>query len=488
MGRKNPIRVLHVTPEMAPLVKMGGLGDVVGSLPKALNSMGADCRVLMPNFKGISEKASSLSIKIVKCPNKVHAAINWRVYSGTILRTQVNGVKVYLLDQPELFSDLDAYPKSLTCEAVLPFIFLSMGALELGSALGWTPQVLHLHDWPAAPAASMLKWHRHYHKLRGQFETVLTIHNLAHQGIVSPGGLEGWGFNKNSFSVEGMEFYGHVNLLKGGIIASDRVTTVSPRYSWDIQTKEGGMGLDGVLFANRGKLSGILNGVDYDVWNPSVDPLIPSPYTTEDLSGKIKCRTKLLSSLGWDDTDDVLVAFVGRLVEQKGIDLILGALSKILAEPLRLVILGSGHPLFEERLRSEAKKHPQKIWVSTDFDESMAHRIYAGSDLMLMPSQFEPCGLSQLIAMAYGTIPVARATGGIADTVIDADGAEDGNGFLFIDYSPEEMMKALKRALSAMGDPKRRDKIRRNCMTADFSWRQSARAYMNIYEELLGYR
>jgi starch synthase len=488
MGHKNLIRVLHVTPEMAPLIKVGGLGDVAGSLPKALNSMGADCRVLIPNFKGLVERASSMGLKIVRCPGKVHAAINWRVYSAGILKTQVNGVTVYLLDQPELFSDLDAYPKSLTCESVLPFIFLSIGALELGNAVRWMPQVLHLHDWPAASVASMLKWHRHYHKLREQFETVLTIHNLAHQGIVSPSGLEGWGFNKNSFSMDGMEFYGHVNLLKGGIIASDKVTTVSPRYSWDIQTREGGMGLDGVLFANRNKLCGILNGVDYDVWNPSKDPLITSHYSPSDLSGKAKCRKDLLRILGWEDTGDVLVAFVGRLVEQKGVDLILGAMNRILAEPIRLVILGSGHPLFEEKLKSEAQKHPKKLWVSTDFDETMAHRIYAGSDLMLMPSQFEPCGLSQLIAMAYGTIPVSRATGGIADTVIDADGADDGTGFLFIDYSPEEMMRALKRGIAAISNPSRRAKIIRNCMTADFSWRQSAKAYLNIYEELLGYQ
>lgn len=487
MPRRNSIRVLHVTPEMAPLFKMGGLGDVVGSLPKALNALGADCRVLIPNYRGLMERSGDLGIKLSRCPSKVHGALNWRVYSAGLFKAQMEGVTVYVLDQPELFGDLNGYPQSLTCESVLPFMFLGLAALELGGATGWVPGILHLHDWPGAPAASMLKWHRHYHKYRDRYETVLTIHNLAHQGIVSPAGLDGWGFNKNSFSVEGMEFYGHINLLKGGIIASDKVTTVSPRYSWDIQTREGGMGLDGVLFANRNKLVGILNGLDYDVWNPAKDPLIPCHYNSSDLSGKGICRRELLSFLGWKDQGEVLVAFVGRLVEQKGIDLILGALDKILSEPVRLLVLGSGHPIFEDRLRSEARKHPQRIWASTEFDEALAHRIYAGSDLMLMPSLFEPCGLSQLIAMAYGTIPVARATGGIADTVIDADGAEDGNGFLFIDYSPEEMLKALRRALRTLDDPVMRQRIIRNCMTADFSWRQSAGAYLKIYQELLGY-
>jgi starch synthase len=479
-------RILHVTPEMSPLVKMGGLGDVVGSLPRALNELGCDCRVLIPNFKGLMDRANQMGLKVTRCKARIHVALNWRVYSAGLLRTEVGGVKTYILDQPELFGDLEVYPKALTCETAMPFVFLGAAGLEIGDATGWRPQVLHLHDWPASTAASLLKWHRHYHRYSGSYETVLTIHNLAHQGIVSPAGMDGWGFNKNSFSIDGMEFYGHVNLLKGAIMASDYVTTVSPRYSWDIQTKEGGMGLDGVLYAHRDKLKGILNGVDYSVWNPATDRVIAANYTVQDISGKWTCREDLFKMAGWEDRGEVLVCFVGRLVEQKGIDLILGAMDRLMLEPVKLLILGSGHPLFQERVLSEARKHPDRIWASTAFDEELSHRIYAGSDLLLMPSLFEPCGLSQLIAMAYGTIPVARATGGIADTVIDADGAQDGTGFLFIDYSPEEMMRALRRAIGAVTDINRRLNIMRNCMTSDFSWKSSASSYREIYMDLMG--
>ncbi|EFQ24202.1 glycogen synthase (ADP-glucose) [Aminomonas paucivorans DSM 12260] len=480
-------RVLHVTPELAPLVKLGGLGDVAGSLPRALREDGVDCRALLPAYPGVLDRVHDLGLPCRRVPQNLHVALNWRVYSGRLWRTDLDGVPVYLLEQPELFTDPQVYPGSMTCETVLPFLFLGAAALELAGAARWKPQILHLHDWPASTASVLLKWHRHYHRLAEEYDTVLTIHNLAHQGIVAHTGLDGWGFPKTCFSIEGLEFYGHVNLLKGGILAADAITTVSPRYSWDVQTHDGGMGLEGVLYASRGKLRGILNGIDYRIWNPAADPLIPAPYSAQDLAGKATCREELLRTCGWSAEGGPLLVFIGRLVEQKGIDLILASLDRLLAEGNRVVLIGSGHPLFRDRVSAAAQRHPGRMWTFTDFDERVAHQAYAGGDLLLMPSLFEPCGLSQLISMAYGTIPVARATGGLADTVIDADGSPDGTGFLFLDYDPGELIQAVRRAANAMGDPVRWGQIQQRAMTADFSWAQSARAYEDLYQDLLGY-
>ena len=480
-------RALHVAPEMAPLVKLGGLGDVVGSLPGALRREGADCRVLLPAYPGVLDRVRDLGLPCRRVPRNLHVALNWRVYSGRLWRTEVDEVPVYLLEQPELFADPLVYPTVMTCETVLPFLFLGAATLELGAATGWKPQILHLHDWPAATAASLLRWHRHYHRVAEDYDTVLTIHNLAHQGIVAHTGLEGWGFPKTTFSIEALEFYGHVNLLKGGVLAADAITTVSPRYSWDVQTQDGGMGLEGVLYASRAKLRGILNGIDYRLWDPSRDPLLPASFSADHPEGKEACRAELLRTCGWEATDDPLLVFIGRLVEQKGIDLILAVLDRLLAEGNRVVLIGSGHSLFRDRVVAAAHRHPKRMWAFTDFDERVAHLAYAGGDLLLMPSLFEPCGLSQLISMAYGTIPVARATGGLADTVIDADGSPDGTGFLFLDYDPEELLRAVRRATGALRDPVRWRQIRDRAMRADFSWTQSAQAYGDLYRDLLGY-
>lgn len=479
-------QVLHVTSEMAPLVKLGGLGDVVGSLPTALREAGVDARIVLPAYPGLFERLEEKGFTRVPTGKAVHVALNWRVYSAPVWEASVEDTPVYLLDQPELFSDGEVYPKEATPQATLPFAFLSFAALELPAALGWTPDILHVHDWPGALVPAALKWHRHYRLRRDVYDTVLTIHNLAHQWITTPNVLNIWGFIKESFTIDGIEFYGGVNALKGGILAADAVTTVSPRYSWEIQTLQGGMGLDGVLASCRGKIQGILNGLDYTVWNPETDPALPASYGTENLGDKSASRRALLERCGWQEDGRPLLVFVGRLVEQKGVDILLAAMEDLVSLGTRVLVLGNGHPIYERALREESHRFQDALHIHAGYDETLAHLLYAGGDMLLMPSLFEPCGLSQLIALRYGTVPLVRAVGGLADTIIDVDGSPDGNGFLFSDYTPHELRRVVERALSHWHDKERWNVIVRHGMRQDFSWKHSAEAYKALYLRLLG--
>lgn len=484
MDRDCSLRVLHVTPELAPLVKLGGLGDVLGSLPKSQTQHGVDARVILPLFPGMMECAVKYRYTCTKLSRRIHVALDWRVYSASVTEVQVEGVPVYLLDQPELFIDPKVYPMLLTYHSVLPFVFLSLAALEIPGVVGWKPDILHAHDWAAALVPSALRWHRHYKNMRSSYDTVLTIHNLAHQGIIDSAALSAWGLTKDAFAIDGMEFYGQANILKGAAYSADAITTVSPHYSWDIQTQDGGFGLHGLFSAQRNKLTGILNGIDYDVWNPQRDSLLPCSFSRDDLRGKADCRKRLFNMCKWTDDGRPIVLFVGRLVQQKGIDIMLNALGRLLPEGCRAVVIGSGGTQFEAMAQQMQKALPDSFWCFTGFNEEMAHLAYAGSDILLMPSLFEPCGLSQMIAMAYGTIPVVRNTGGLADTVIDFDGSPDGTGFIFSEYSEDELLHGVQRAIEAFHHKKRWAVVMKNAMSADFSWDHSTKAYIELYQGL----
>ena len=482
------LKVLHVAPECAPLAKKGGLGDVIGSLPKALKKYGIDARVLMPAWPGVIDSAAKKGTLGKNPLGEISIALNWRAWTALVWEAEISDTHIYLLEQPELFANPDIYPEKLTLENALPFMFLSFAPFELIRHTGWKPQFLHAHDWMTAPMPAALRWHRYYSFFNGDFDTVFTIHNLAHQGIFDPSGLDGWGFEPEAFSplnVNSMEFYGHTNFMKGAIITSEAVTTVSPSYSWNIQTTDGGCGLDGVIVANKNKLHGIINGIDYEIWNPGTDGFIPKNFSSSNISGKRECRKALLKKCGIKDDGRPVIVFVGRLTEQKGIDIMLDALEKFLPEDIFAVIVGSGNELYNRKLIEFAEDYPDSVHAFTGFSDEMAHLAYAGGDILIMPSLFEPCGLSQLIAFAYGTIPVVRATGGLADTVIDADGSSDGTGFLFTDYSIEEFVKALNRALSAKKDTARWNMIIKNAMAQDFSWDASAKAYAELYHNII---
>lgn len=482
------LRVLHISPECAPLAKRGGLGDVVGALPKALRKCNVDARVLMPAWPGVMEKAKNIGALSKESLGRISIALNWRAWTAKIYEAKIGRLRVYLLDQPELFSNTEIYPETMTDDDALPFMFLSFAAFELHNAIGWKPQFLHTHDWPTAPVAAALRWHKYYSQFNGDYDTIFTIHNIAHQGLFSSTGLSGWGFSQKAFSSldpESMEFFGQVNLMKGAVLSADAVTTVSPTYSWDIQTHDGGFGLDGVIGENKNKLQGILNGIDYEVWNPAKDKLIPHKYSADKLSGKTACRKDLLKKSGLSDNGKPVVIFVGRLTEQKGIDIMLETLGNFLPEELNAVIIGSGNEMYDRKITSFADKHKDSAYAFTGFNEETAHLAYAGGDILLMPSLFEPCGLSQLIAFSYGTVPVVRATGGLADTVIDADASPDGTGFVFKDFSISEFTQALRRALDAYKDRQRWETLIKNDMGSDFSWDSSAKAYAELYRSIM---
>ncbi|MCE5202386.1 MAG: glycogen synthase [Synergistaceae bacterium] len=488
MPKEFSLKILHVAPECAPLAKKGGLGDVVGALPKALQELDIDARVLIPAWPGVFDNAKKFCTQDKKFIGDISIALNWRAWTAHVWEVKLDRLHIYMLEQDELFSNPDIYPEKMTVESSFPFLFLSFASFELPSVTCWKPQFLHAHDWTAAPVPAALRWHRYYSSFNGDYDTVFTIHNLAHQGLFDPSALSAWGFDPKAFSpldLNSMEFYGQVNLMKGAIITSEAVTTVSPRYSWDIQTPGGGFGLDGVIVAHKNKLCGIINGIDYDVWNPLTDKMLPCNYSRSDLSGKTKCREALLEKCGFKDDGRPVVIFIGRLTEQKGIDIMLDALEKFLPENIYAVIVGSGNELYNRKLSEFAEDYSESVHPVVRFSEEMAHLAYSGGDILLMPSLFEPCGLSQLIAFAYGTIPVARATGGLADTIIDADDSADGTGFLFTEYSIEELVKALDRALDAKRDTKRWNRIINNSMLRDFSWAASAKAYAELYRNIL---
>ena len=482
------IRTLHVSAECAPLAKAGGLADVAGSLPKALVGLDIDARVLMPAWPGVIERAANMGYLNRERLGQISVAIDWRAWTADVYEAVVGGTHIYLLEQPELFSNQYLYPERINETTALPFVFLSYAPFELPAVTGWKPQFLHSHDWTSALVPAALRWHKYYSKFNGEYDTVFTIHNLAHQGLFSQDVIAGWGLSEECFSpldTDSMEFYGQLNLMKGAIISAEALTTVSPSYSWDIQTQSGGFGLDGVVLEHKNKLRGIINGLDYDVWNPAGDKLISAAFSQSDMRGKEACKNALAKEAGFEDPSLPTVIFVGRLTEQKGIDIMLDAAKRFLPYDINFVIIGSGNEMYNRKVTEFAASYPKSVYAITRFSEKTAHMAYAGGDILLMPSLFEPCGLSQLIAFAYGTIPVARATGGLADTVIDADGSADGNGFLFTDYSIEELSTALARALGAKRDRERWKCIVKNAMTKDFSWDSSAKEYTKLYNDIL---
>ncbi len=478
------MKILHVASEVAPLSKVGGLGDVAGSLPKALHRLGADVRIITPAWPGVLDKAREEGKKITRLPPLIHVALQWHVISAKVWKTIIEDVPIYIIENNSLFEKIPIYPDELTVESSLPFAFFSLAALELEQKSRWDPDIIHCHDWPSALVPISFRWHKFYRTQKPYPLTVLTIHNIAHQGVLPFHVLEEWGIDTQSFSIDGLEFYGHVNLLKGGIVTADSVTTVSPQYAEEIQTQEMGFGLDGVIKENKNKLYGILNGID-DTWSPERDPLLSCHYSSEELNGKKNCRKNLLEQLGWEDDESPLLLSISRLAMQKGYDILIPALDTIRDMGIRCLFIGSGNPLFSTSLREKATLYPDRISFLNGFHEKFSHLAYAGADMLIMPSHFEPCGLSQLIALRYGTVPVARMTGGIIDTILDADHFSDGYGFTFSPYTTEALVKTVQRALDAFKNQNRWEEIMQRGMVKDFSWKSSSQKYFDLYQKML---
>ncbi len=470
------MRVLFVSAELAPYAKVGGLGDVAAALPRALADLGVEIAVAIPKYRAVTALARDLT-PVGSFPVPMGEEIRTcQVFQSFLPRSEV---PVYFLghdplfDRPGIYGDgHHDYPDSLE-----RFAFLSRAAVELGPALGWLPDVIHANDWHTALIPVYLR--------SGQVDfparSVLTIHNLAHQG---------W-FPARDAPLAGLDEEGReqarigdqMNLLKGGIRTADRITTVSPSYAAEILDR--GEGLEEHLRARADALVGILNGVDYSVWNPACDPHLWAPYSVEDLAGKAENKRHLRAALGLPADESPLVGIVSRLVNQKGFDLVIEGFERMMALGIQLVVLGTGDPRYESFLRQAQLRYPSRVRARLGFSEPWAHRIEAGADIFLMPSRFEPCGLNQLYSLRYGTVPVVRATGGLKDTIHDYDPEHDtGNGFTFDAYTAEAMLGALTRAVRLWHhDRAAWRRLMQRGMREDHSWERSAREYLAVYAQ-----
>ncbi|SHG28761.1 glycogen synthase (ADP-glucose) [Desulfacinum infernum DSM 9756] len=481
------LKVLFCASEATPFAKTGGLADVAGALPKALSALGCDVRLLLPLYPSAREAAAPLEPvrEWIPIPVGVHT------YHGHLWKAaDTNGPAVYFLEKDEFFHRPHLYAHPLRGDYednAERFILLSRAVYPLCRHLGWTPHILHLNDWQTATAAAYLHFHWRHDPAFASTRSLLTIHNLGYQGLF-PGSFFGLtGLPPDAFSVDGMEFWGQVNFLKAGLVYSHGLTTVSPRYSREIQEPENGFGLDGVLRNRSADLRGILNGIDTSVWDPRTDPHLPAHFDAEHLSGKTECKKQLLREMGFpgEALDRALCVVISRLAAQKGVDLILQALDAMMELPLSLAVLGTGDPELEKALGEAERAHPDRVRVRLTFDESLAHRLEAGGDLFLMPSRYEPCGLNQMYSLRYGTIPLVAAVGGLDDSVVDAvRNPHTGTGFKFYRHTPEDFLAALKAALHLYENREKWRELQRRAMAQDFSWARAARAYLDFYREL----
>ncbi len=454
------MKVLFLVSEAVPYVKVGGLGDVAGALPEALRRAGVEVRVVMPRYGLLDPQA--LGLRQIR--DNFPVEMDWRREACQLWEDPRTGV--WFVENQYFFGSRHmVYGNG---DEVEQFVLFCRAALEACRLEGWIPDVVHGHDWPTA-AAIRLHW-----AAPGRAGLVFTVHNLAHQGAQRPNGWPLLGVYDGR---------GPLNLMQQALFCADAITTVSPTYAREIQTPDFGFGLDGQLRERSDRLVGILNGLDLAAWDPATDPALPQNYGPDDPAGKQACKQALQREMGLPVQDVPLIGVVSRLDFQKGVDLVVQGLDEILATTsAQLVILGSGDQGLEDALRRASAAHPTRVATWLGFSAPLSRRIYAGSDLFLMPSLFEPCGLSQMIAMRYGSLPVARATGGLVDTIVDCDQPE-GFGYLFGPYRWEAMVQTLARALVDHADPRSWGAARNRAMTQDFSWDRAARSYLEVYRQ-----
>ncbi len=476
------MRILQVAAELFPYVKVGGLADVMGALPQALRTEGADVRLLLPAYPALREALGALD------PAGSLGPFGGAGEARLLLGRTGAGIPIYLLDLPGLF-DRPGGPYVEQGDSHLRFGALSWAAARLGrqgDAHGWRPQVLQSHDWQAGLAPAYLAL-----EPGARPATVMTIHNLAYQGRYPAAVLAELGLPASAFHLHGLEFHGDLNFLKAGLVYADRLTTVSPTYAQEIQTPAQGEGLEGLLAHRAADLVGILNGVDPDLWHPARSPHLPMHYAASRPSGKKVCKNHLQRELGLRESPAApLFGIVSRFASQKGLDLVLENVDHLVALGGQLAVLGSGDPDLESAFRTAAARHPGAVGLRIGYDEGLSHRVIAGSDALLVPSRHEPCGLTQLYALAFGTLPVVRRTGGLADTVVDAtaDAMAEGRatGFVFEAVNGWALGEALNRACALFRDhPAAWARLQRTAMAQDFSWRASARRHMELFRVLL---
>jgi starch synthase len=480
------LKVLFATSEIAPLIKTGGLADVSGALPVALRAMGIDVRVLVPGYNQVI--AQLVNYQVVA----TFADLPGFPFAHLLSCTMANGMPLLVLDCPSLYQR-EGGPYQNTqghdwADNALRFGMLSKVATELGSStspLSWHPDLVHCNDWQTALTPAYL------HFSPGAAHSIVSIHNLAFQGNFPPETVQQLHLPPSCYGIDGVEFYGNMSFLKAGLFYADHITTVSPNYAKEIQQEELGFGMQGLLTSRSGHLTGILNGIDTDEWNPMTDPHLVRPYSSANMSGKAANKEALQSSMGLNlEPDTPLLGVVSRFTDQKGLDLLLEIAPRLSKLPVQLALLGSGDAQMQKAARDLSHLFPGKIGAVIGFSEALSHQIEAGADMFVMPSRFEPCGLNQMYSQRYGTPPIVHATGGLVDSVVDCTAAtlKDGtaSGFMFDGMTAENLYAAIQRAVGLYHDTEKWEVLRKNCMAKDFSWQNSAEAYRAVYLQVLG--
>ncbi len=484
------MNIAFVSSEVVPFAKTGGLADVSGALPIELTKLGHNVNVFMPKYFSIGEKTFNLQHESwfgeipIRVANQIH---NIKVFKGLLDDSKT---EIYFIDYPQYFHRQSLYTNDFDEDE--RFILFSKAVIELMQRLEQQFDIIHLNDWQTGLIPLLIKDNYSWDKTFNKIASVYTIHNIAYQGSFPKETLEKAELNYKHFEVDGeIEHHGRVNFMKAGISFADVITTVSEKYAEELKTPEFGFGMELVLNYRKNDFVGILNGIDETVWAPEIDSYIPYKYSLKSMKGKEKNKIEMLKKFGLPYNKDVpVIGIVSRLASQKGIDLILSSIDYLLSLDIQLVILGTGEQEYEQRLNEISHNNPEKISVYIGYSNELSHLIEAGSDMFLMPSQFEPCGLTQMYSLKYGTIPIVRNTGGLADTVLDWDdrifrGNLDGNGFSFNDYNGYALTDAIERAVYSFHNKKLWKQLQKNGMETSFSWEVSAKKYISIYEKAL---
>ncbi len=477
------MKIVFASSEVVPFASTGGLGDVASALPEELARQGVEVIRMMPFYEEIDREAFGLQ----KCDAELHIPLGHAWYFGTVWKNELNGVTTYFIHNEEFFERRGIYGHAGHgyADNFERFLFFQKAVVKLIDEWELQPDVVHCNDWQTALIPMLLRYGIDGHFRGGREKTLFTIHNLAHQGWAPAEKFYMTSLPGHCYTMHTLEFYGEINTMKGGLVGATAVNAVSPGYAEEIQTPRFGCRLDGVLRERRNVLHGILNGIDHSRWNPETDPDLPANYSAADLSGKAECKRALQQAAGFKPDPKVpMLGIITRLVPQKGIDLLVGAIENIVETGAQLVILGTGDARYEQACREWAERWPEQVCAWIEFSHEKAHRIEAGADLFLMPSKFEPCGSNQFYSMRYGTLPLVHGVGGLEDSVVDY-AQKGGTGFKFHDYSPEAFFQCLQRALKVFPNAGKWKALMKRAMKQDFSVVHMAKDYIALYESLI---
>lgn len=479
--------ILYLAPEVWPYKRVGGLAEVARELPLALGALGHTVAVITPKPRLDPQKEAGLQ----RVDVTLEVPVSWKRHQAQVFSQPSGpGVTNYLIGHEHLFDREGLYGNAFGDyeDNAERFIFYSRACLELAKVMGWHVDILHANDWTTGLVPAYLHSLYAQEPLFAKTGSLMTIHNLGKQGLFWHYDMPLTGLGWEYFTPEAIEFYGQINFLKAGLVFADMISTVSPHYAEEILTPEMGFGLEGVLRKRRDRLTAVINGLDYEAWNPATDRLLAANYSVDNPDPKAVCRQKLARHFNLEaGSHRPLIAVVGRLVDRKGLDLISAAMEQLFTLGLDVVVMGFGEDHYHARLKELERQHPGRLGVHVGYEMELAHRIMAGADMLLMPSRYEPCGLHQMQAMRYGTVPVVRATGGLDDTVVNHYAGRPGTGFKFEPYEVPAMLEAVQKALAAFNNPQEWRGIMQRCMAQDFSWQAAAPLYVEIYQKALEY-